>query len=556
MIINIDKTSSRGLSKTTSIQGTEIEYHVFGSTYKEDVNGIILNMLQSNTSKLKLLEGNFSIVALDKAARRVIFLSDRGGKQNLFFKLVDGSITVSDDLWELKRDQNLTLQDVDRLAVKQQIFFFTPLGGKTFFKGVEHYPAATITSIDLKNDTKVSERYWHFSFTENTYSHADKFDIFDETFSKSVRTIVDLHPDESTFALGLSGGLDSRIIPYYAQKHGMDIEAFTIGTERPRGVLKSNDFRSADQIANHFGISRKTVAFDGISFKEQLEMECELAPETSSQIFKIVDSGSIKSRVLITGASGFLIGASPMYSSILETNLLEHTLRYQSMLGIKPKYSSAKKALNALFGFSFNDRTDIKLDGFGSIFSSDEIEQSLAEISTFYDEFHNLSDIEKLMNYAIFILGRNNEKGAFESMLDQKQSYSIYNPYFLDVIPYLSESDLLDRALFRKFVSYRIPEISGIQGQDFRPAINASSSVGRLIHRVGAMGNFVIRGYGVMNYKNWVHSRSFKRLSQMVSQEYDSSPASQYLDLELGDISVHHGVTMNALKMKKFLAKL
>ncbi|TNZ97729.1 asparagine synthase, partial [Vibrio parahaemolyticus] len=167
-------------------------------------------------------------------------------------------------------------------------------------------------------------------------------------------TVKALNPNEASFAVGISGGLDSRIIPYYAQKNGMQIEGFTIGLERPRKLFLSNDFNSANKIAEHFGLERRTLEYNSIPLKTQLDMESNLAPEVGSQIFKIVDVRELKSNVLITGASGFVIGASPLYSSIKHSPLLDHTLLYQSLLGTKPKAAKVKKAINSFTGLSLD----------------------------------------------------------------------------------------------------------------------------------------------------------------------------------------------------------
>ncbi|TOQ00874.1 hypothetical protein CGH04_23740, partial [Vibrio parahaemolyticus] len=67
-----------------------------------------------------------------------------------------------------------------------------------------------------------------------------------------------------------------------------------------------------NKIAEHFGLERRTLEYNSIPLKTQLDMESNLAPEVGSQIFKIVDVRELKSNVLITGASGFVIGASPL----------------------------------------------------------------------------------------------------------------------------------------------------------------------------------------------------------------------------------------------------
>lgn len=55
------------------------------------------------------------------------------------------------------------------------------------------------------------------------------------------------------------------------------------------------------------------------------------------------------------------------------------------------------------------------MSGFGDFFTKSELDECVADIEAFYAKLGTLSNSEKLMNYAIFGLGRNNAKGAFES---------------------------------------------------------------------------------------------------------------------------------------------
>lgn len=557
MLIKINTTFPCEQLNIFDFEGNRYSYFFFGSCYLENEKEIIKAAIKEDSKYLSKLIGDFTLVLYDYQKQELKLLSDRPGKQNVFYCLKGKECIISDDFWEIKQALSFGIEQIDIDALKQQIMFFTCLGNKTILKNVKLVPAASIVKMDLQNNREFISRYWFFSYEENSLSHDDKLDLIDNAFDNSLKTIKSLNPDEHSFAIGVSGGLDSRLIPYYAQKNGLNIEGFTVGLEKPNKLFLANDFNSANKIAKHFDIDRKTINYNSMSFKQQIELESILAPETGSQLFKVVDESQIKSNVLITGASGFIVGASPMYSSIHDHDLLEHTLLYQSLLTNKPPRAKYKKALNYFTGANLKFKPEVAYGGLGDFFTQSDTDKAINSINGFYNEFKGLSNSEKLMNYAIFGLGRNNAKGAFESFLGQMKAYSIYTPFFLDVVSKFSESELLNRRLFQEFFVERLPQLSMIQGQEYRPMLSSKkNALMNFSRKVTAMGNFVIRGNGVMNYENWVNSSEFIQLKKEMDDKSKDITNQLGLSLGLGDKNVHPALKQNILKMQSVLLKL
>lgn len=556
MLFTINKEVQYSLPRKTQIDGVNYSYHIFGDLYLEDELSTIKALVHSDDAYLSKLMGNFTIILSNPQTAEVKLLSDRPGKQNIFYCFKDGQLLISDDFWEMKDGLSYGIKDIDVTVLKQQIMFFTGLNNKTIMKGVKTVPAASIVTVDFNNSSEKVNRYWSFHYKQNTLSYEEKLDLIDDTFNNALGTIKKLNPNESSFAVGISGGLDSRVIPHYAQKNNMNIEGFTIGIEKPRKLLLSNDFKSANKIASYFNIERKTLRYDSIPIKKQLDLECQLAPEIGSQIFKIANVDDIKSNTLVTGASGFIVGASPLYDSIKRENLIEHTLLYQSLLSTKPCASKFKKAINSLTGIPLEFKPKVSRSGFSPFFSEDEFDESVAEIESFYDEFKHLSKSEKLLNYATFGLGRNNDKGAFESFLGQKKSYSIYTPFFLDTVQQFNEDELLNRSMFQEFITKRLPELADIQGQDFKPTLLEKNNYLSAVYRkYWAMSNFVIRGNGVMNYENWVNSSSFSKLKSDLNKDTSDIQDLLGITFDYSAGNVHPAVKLNILKMQNVLMK-
>ncbi|TNZ68192.1 asparagine synthase, partial [Vibrio parahaemolyticus] len=150
MLIKINKTSQTGLKKDVQFDNKVFYYHVFGSLYLENEDEVIKAILDNNRSYLAKLIGNFTIVVLDPTSGKVSIVSDRPGKQNIFYHIGKGSLTISDDFWEIKTALSFGVDDLDVTAIKQQIVFFTGLNERTIIKGVKTVPAATTLKIELE----------------------------------------------------------------------------------------------------------------------------------------------------------------------------------------------------------------------------------------------------------------------------------------------------------------------------------------------------------------------------------------------------------------------
>jgi len=538
------------------LDGRKYFYFIFGDIYLENEDEVVKAAIKEDHECLSSFTGDFTLVVSEQINGEIKIISDRPGKKNIFYYYINSVLWMSDDFWDIKNELGFGIEDVDVTALKYQIVFFSCLGNRSLLKNVKTMPAASIVKIDLLTGQETSIRYWYFRYIKNNLSHDEKLDLIDETFNRALQTIKKLNPAESSFAVGVSGGLDSRLIPYYALKNDMPVEGFTIGIEKPRKLFLSNDFNSANKIAEHFNIGRRTLPYNSLSFEEQLELECERAPEISSQMFKVVDPAILKSNILITGASGFVIGASPMYGTVRNNELIDHTLLYQTLLSRKPKGAKYSKAISSLTGLSLKYMPEIARSGLGDFFSKAELEDGISELESFYSEFDGLSNSEKMMNYAIFGLGRNNSKGAFESFLGQTQSYSIYTPFFLDIVPLFNEDELLNRKLFQQFIVERLPELSAIQGQEFKPTMsNKMGKTVEMVRKLSAMGNFVIRGNGVMNYQNWSNTSEFISLQDELSESTRSITDKLGISFDFGEGVYHSALRQNIIKMQKILLK-
>jgi len=59
----------------------------------------------------------------------------------------------------------------------------------------------------------------------------------DHFVDQAIKRIRDMNPKTSIFGLGLSGGLDSRVVAYYAKKNNLPLKTFIFGEENLMHII-------------------------------------------------------------------------------------------------------------------------------------------------------------------------------------------------------------------------------------------------------------------------------------------------------------------------------
>src|SRR5690554_4205243 len=128
--------------------------------------------------------------------------------------------------------------------------------------------------------------------------------------------------------------MDSRIIPFYAQKANLKLESFIIGDSHPKGLLLSGDHISSRKIVDYFDLkNHQEITYNTLSFDKKLEKDALAFPYGGSQLFITIPDNMVTGDVLLTGASGFYIGgASSIRRDVVSNDIKESTLKYLSFL--------------------------------------------------------------------------------------------------------------------------------------------------------------------------------------------------------------------------------
>jgi asparagine synthase (glutamine-hydrolysing) len=547
---NSEKINKYFIHNRFKLYSNRYYYDLIGEVYDISINQLIELIITKNIEELRSICGDFVLTIYDKKEDKIFFINDRAGR-NIVYYSQKNHLTISDDFWSIIRHDNYTLKDIDTIELKTQLFFSASSAYSTIIKGVNIFENAIFMNF---NGIKLEQKkYWYFKLIKNNLTLNEKYDQLDNALNESFKTINIFNKKDTIYGIGVSGGMDSRIIPHYAFKNNMKLKSFIIGEEKPNLFLKSNDHTSSDLVVKYFNLEHKKLEFNELSYQEKNKIDCTFNPIGSSQIFKIPNIDKCDFNVLLTGASGFIVGSSPFYSKNKTLDLLDTLFIQQSDLKLKVKFYRIKKALNYLFGNLFNIK-DVLEDSIDNIISKNEIKEIRKNLQIYIDNLDSLTHTEKLMNYSIGILGQKNKSGAFESLVNYKKNYTPYTPFLLNIVQTWTEEDIYDRKIFEDFINIRLPELANIKQQNHKPSVSVNRP--NICQKILSLTTYVIRGQGVMNYNNWAKQKEFK--SFIKKELSDGDYISRYIDIYkiqklVNNNQLNADVLANCIKMNTIL---
>ncbi len=185
----------------------------------------VCKLVGSPGNGLAEIDGVFSLACYDAERRELVLANDRLGFRPLYY-------TESRDWFAYAASVKALLAILDRLpaldevGLRQFFGFHHMFGDRTWWKGIELIPPASIWRISAKGRT--AHRYWTFDdIRRDPKDPADVQIEFGRLWSQDVRR----HSRPGTMPLLLSGGLDSRLLLAELLTQGADLVAVTFGSE-------------------------------------------------------------------------------------------------------------------------------------------------------------------------------------------------------------------------------------------------------------------------------------------------------------------------------------
>ncbi len=438
---------------------------------RQDVEAVFASGWEERPERLLDFKGSFSIVRA--AGDKLFFASGMGGIEKLFYYHKKGVFYLSDNIWNIIDRVSPGFEDVDREALREMVFYGGLFFGHTFIRNCHVLLPQTLAVYDIKSDTIKTAEYFNYCYhADPALSLGGAVERMDRLFDDTMKEIKRSFKEGTRFAVALSGGLDSRIIPHYAKKNGMRLSGYLFCKKRPHKIFLSKDVANSRKIARAYGIPCREVEWSGNALEERIRLNLKNNP-FSPEFMLYQDQGIPEFDVLLTGASGYIVGGAfgnPRLGELIEAELEKEMRRLCPILKADPHMSDRVKwAFEYLFHKPARGGKKKKILPRGLIkreeeerfrkkmreFIRERKERGNDNISIFQDWFQNR-------------LGFWNRMGAYESHIGTKRSISIYMPFFVEECFNWPGEYIIDRIALKELLHQKIREVSMIPPQNYQ----------------------------------------------------------------------------------------
>jgi len=170
------------------------------------------------------LNGSFTILILDLNNKKLLIANDRYGLRPLYYARVEDRIYFAPEVKAILQDRGFN-KIINSDAVAEFFTFGHLLGNKTFFKGIDVFPPASI--FTYQNGEFEIKEYWDFKYEEDT-NHNYSEDFYANELVKLFKQAVERRmKGNHKFGVLLSGGLDSRAVLAAIDKKHYPIHTIT-----------------------------------------------------------------------------------------------------------------------------------------------------------------------------------------------------------------------------------------------------------------------------------------------------------------------------------------
>lgn len=215
--------------------------------------------------------GQFSIVIYDKPKNKLVISRDRMGEKPLFFHSNKQGLFFSSEIKGLLPFLSQA-PSIDVSAFNDYLHYqYVPEPG-CIISGIHKIEAGTTTVYDVITLKKTVFNFWSWQDPELINKKINIADI-EKSLIRSIKYSL---VSDVPVAIGLSAGLDSAAIAYYAKNAGCDLVSFTVGySQKP-----SYDERDgAAFIAKHIGIKNHDVEISPNDFMTNFSSYCATMSE-------------------------------------------------------------------------------------------------------------------------------------------------------------------------------------------------------------------------------------------------------------------------------------
>lgn len=529
------------------------------------LSDILDKIKKSEIKSLIDLEGDFVITYYNKKEKLMYIINDKLALEPLYYYIDDRNVVLSTNFWDIVEFCDFDINDIDVQALKEMVLFLKPLSNRTFFKKINFFPAASIGIIDLENMEMTIEEYWDFRFNyECDLTIEEASERLDAAINHAVQGMIKSNPESVTYGVGVSGGLDTRIIPHYLLKNNVKkLKSFIIGKEKPRRHFLSRDHKNAHDITEYYGIEHHISEYDTEDYKKKIFHDVKSHPLRASNILKVIVKNLPDFDILVTGGYGTVVGGhiiSKELDELSDNELVDTIVSTLSRINPSPKRTVrsiiASIVNNIIHPPSINKRT-LKRNYIKGIITEDELNIVKKKLCNYIMKEKNKgkTNSDVFMKYHLLL---SSKYGAFEGLSGTKKSYSIYFPYTLEEVVNWHPDFVIGRKVLEYVICQKIPAMAKIPGQNKHITIydkfSQTNQLKLFYLRLMSYLTYYVRGSG-LRYDVWIKKKSFKDFALDVLMQ-DNYLFNKIFDVEylLDNLdNIHELVFENIIKTKYFL---
>jgi len=384
-------------------------------------------------------------------------------------------------------------------------------------KNLEYFPPACVGEFKIKDRSFEIRQYWDFEYKPNEdltlEMAAKRLDIILNDAMKRIKE----KGKSSTYGVGLSGGLDSRLVAYYAIKNGLELTSFIVGKSKPHGFLLSRDHDNAKNIARCLGIKHHfEIDYATGSFQDRILKDVRESPMRSPGFLSNVKLP--KFDILLTGYDGGESFGSIIPATIQKMStkdLVDYVM--QKLSWMKVQSSTKIATIITMFASAFNvtfpkSRSEIQ-QAIEGVISGEEFEVLRARIHQFMDKNKGKDNVSILQKFLFFNLDMKNKGGR------KGRLFSLFrDPVFRQEALTWKVEFLINKNLQTYFFLKVVPELSRIKTQNPDIAIFHRYKPLRLLRKLVSFFGYFIRGRN-LNYGKWMMNKDYEKCTLQILSE-------------------------------------
>ena len=216
----------------------ELKNNLSFSNFKStsDTETILEGYVEQGTSFLKKLRGIYSFAIIDRRKGvEIILVRDPSGVKPLYYHLTKTRIVFGSEIKALKPLMKNNL-DINQTAIKQYLNLGFVPEPNTAFQHISALSPGNYLSWSSKSNL-IQKQFFKFKYDDlNSNSYGENIE---KTFSLLEIAVKRNLVSDVSINLSLSGGIDSSLIYYLANKHNRDIFAQTISFSKDKDFDES-----------------------------------------------------------------------------------------------------------------------------------------------------------------------------------------------------------------------------------------------------------------------------------------------------------------------------